>query len=149
MKAGNIELETVGAIKLIAGAAVNIGTDDYAVTANTLEISALTAKFQGSAICIVKGLFGVQLVGATGLATHPIYASIDIDTAISGIKVILTDAIVTATGGMTVPSPPAPNPPVPIQPTAITAVLSVFAAQIEVLVAAFAANKTIHRASRL
>lgn len=147
LNAGNVEIESVGSIKLIAASAVNIATDGYAVTANKLEVSALTAKFQGQAVCIVKCLTGVDIEGTTP-ATHPIYASLDIDAALTGVSAALTTIVATLTTAIVAASPPAPNPPVPVQPTAIVAAFKSFSTQIVAIIAALGAGKTIHRASK-
>lgn len=143
VKAGNIELETVGAIKLIAGAAVNIGTDDFSVTANTLEISALTAKLQGSAICIVKGVFGVQLLGNAVLATEKIYAS----TAINASLATAASALLTAAG--TAGTGLAAAPLVPINILALGAWITAVTTAMSAISTAFNSNLCIHRASIL
>lgn len=143
LQAGNVEIETVGAIKLIAGAAVNIGTDDYAVTANTLEISALTAKLQGSATCIVKSLSGVQLLGVAPAATEKIYAS----TAINASLVTTAAALVTAAG--TAGTALAAAPLVPINLVALTAWIAAVTTAMSAISTAFNTNTCIHRASIL
>ncbi len=141
LQAGNIEIETVGAIKLIAGAAVNIGTDDYAVTANRVEISALTAKLQGSASCIVKCITGVQLLAGTGLATERIYASTVINTALATTAGALITAAGTAGPALAV------APLVPINLLALTTWIAAVTTAMSAISTAFNTNTCVHRAS--
>ena len=143
VRAGNMEFETVGAIKLIAAAAVNIGTDNYAVTANDLEVSGVSSKFQGQAICIVKCPTGVELEAVT-LASHPIYASNDIDVALANINTVLFNVVGGLAAALVAPVPV----PVPVQPAAIVAAFTTFATEIVKIVSALAAGKTIHRVSK-
>ena len=143
-RAGTVEIESVGAIKLVGGSAVNIGTDNYSVTANEIEVSGLTSKFQGQATCIVKCLTGVEIEG-TASATHPIYASNDINAswvAESAELSAQTAAIAPTLGAATAPPEPVLNGP------ALVAWMGFVTAAIVNLSAAFNSSLTIHKASK-
>ena len=142
LQAGNVEIESVGAIKLIAASGVNIGTDDYSVVANKLELSALTAKLQGTATCIVKSLTGVRLE-AVGLATERLYASNAINASLAGAA----SALVTASGTIGLDIVVAPL--VPINLVALGAWITAVTVAMSAVSSAFNSNTCIHRASIL
>ena len=145
LSAGNIDIESVGAIKLIAGSAVNIGTDDYSVTANKLEISALTSKIQGQARMVVKGIPGVELE-AVGSATHPIYASLDINSTWATESAALVAETLLEVPLLILP----PGIPVPLTNTpALVKWMEAVTSFAVAMSVAFNTGLTIHRASKL
>lgn len=140
LKSGNIDIESTGAVAIIGASAVNIGTDDYAVTANKMEMSGVMTKLIGQLEMIVKGLPGVQLEALTP-ATHPIYASLDVKTAIGATLGLFNTATATATGAVAAVGTPANAA---VVGTWMTAVLQAFIG----FANAFIVNTTIHKVSK-
>lgn len=134
---GSYTLESTGNVDLIAAADARLGGEKVILQGTSISAASTTG------VELIGQASGVSLVGSSKLPTHPLYASIDIDTTLAPVMATFDSATV-ALAAVLSPLGPAPPPS-----AALLTWVSATLAAMKGIQLAFLAHKTVHTASKV